>query len=60
MKTKPKFPVLASATILLGTLASAFADNYNGASCDYARVISAQPKLRFDCDVVSLFQKDSL
>jgi len=47
MKTKQKFAVLASATMLLGTSASAFADYNAGASYDYARVISSQPKIRY-------------
>lgn len=47
MNTKQKFAVLASATMLLGTSASAFADYNDGASYDYARVLSAQPKIRY-------------
>ena len=42
MKTKQKLAVLASATMLLGTSAATLAD----AQYDYAKVISAQPKIR--------------
>jgi uncharacterized protein YcfJ len=42
MKTRQKLAVLASATMLLGTPAAVLAD----AQYDYAKVISAQPKIR--------------
>lgn len=42
MKTKQKFAVLASATMLLGISTAAQAD----AQYDYAKVIKAQPKIR--------------
>ena len=56
MKTQQKLAALASATMLFGTSATAFADHDDrygghgsngGAQYDYARVISAQPLVRY-------------
>ena len=53
MKTQQKLAVLASATMLFGTSATAFADHDDryggngGAQYDYARVISSQPLVRY-------------
>ncbi len=50
MKTQQKLAVLASATMLFGTSATAFADydDYDDrAQYDYARVISSQPLVRY-------------
>ena len=50
MKTKSKLTALASAVMLLGTSAAAFADNQNGRGrdlYDYAQVISSQPIVNY-------------
>jgi len=50
MNNKPKLAALASAVMLMGTSASAFADYNNGRGhdmYDYARVISSQPIVNY-------------